>query len=246
MNSDLILWGLPGYIAYFIFQLSKPVRNRSGWDFVAQVALFSVICILLSNLSFSLFREIISKNCFLTLNSIWDNYFFDGKFKIILGAFYGVLLGVFTGRIWSRIWFQKGLSGFAKLLGGKDRDFEFSDTFFATCHSLMGKPVLLSLKTRKVYVGILFAATQDPNEVQRFIKITPIMSGNRDAGDLNVTFDTSYIFDFINEKEKNTPPKSRDILFPVSEISSLSGFDEELHKYFLEKGITKINWNKRV
>lgn len=239
MNTDLILWGLSGYIAYSIFQLSKPVRNRSGWDFVAQVAVFSVICILFTSLIISISKELIPKNYLETLNLFWDKYFFDGKFRILLGCFLGLLIGGTAGWSWSKRKFQKSLSGLVMALSGKNRDFEFSDIFFATCHSLLGKPILLSLKSRKIYVGILMAATQDPNETQRFLKITPFMSGNRDIADLTVTFNTSYII----EDEKNPFPKSRDILFPVSEISSFSGFDEELHHHFSKKGFTKVKWD---
>lgn len=238
MNTDLILWGLSGYITYSIFQLSKPVRNRSGWDFIAQVAVFSVICILFSNLIIFLLKEFIPKNFLETLNLFWDKYFFDGKFRILLGCFLGLLIGAFTGWLWSQKKFQKGFSGLVMALSGKKRDFEFSDIFFATCHSLLGKPILVSLKSRKIYVGILMAATQDPNETQRFLKITPIMSGNREAMDLTVTFDTSYIV----EGKKDIFPKSMDILFPVSEISSLSGFDEELHHHFSRIGFTKVKF----
>ncbi len=44
MGLDIILWGVAGYIAFFIFQITQPTRQRTGWDFFLQVAVFSLLC----------------------------------------------------------------------------------------------------------------------------------------------------------------------------------------------------------
>lgn len=56
------------------------------------------------------------------------------------------------------------------------------------------KPVLISLSTRKVYVGVAISLGE-PNEnegMDQEISIVPIMSGYRDNNNLNVIFDTDY------------------------------------------------------
>lgn len=244
MNSDLILWGLTGYISFFVFQLARPVRNRSGWDFVAQVAFFTVVCVFLTDLIILLVKSALPQDLIREYYEHLDKILFHGKFRIILGCLLGVLIGALAGYTMSRKYVLICLSSFSKMLSGKERHFEFADTFFATCHYLLGKPVFLSLKNKKVYVGILIAATQDPNELQRFIKITPLMSGYRDE-EHKVIFNTNYIFD-LNLNENKAPSADRDILLPVSEVFAFSGFDWKIHEHFVKTGSTQDEMSIRT
>ncbi len=238
MTLENILWGLSGYIAFLIFQLVKPSRNRSGWDFVLQVSLFSICSYALSQLLRALFLLVAPTQYTDTIRHFWYFIFPSKSIHFAVGLFVSVFVGGIIAFTWSK--YHNKLSKLSNFLGGKNRDFEFSDTFFATCHNLLGKLVLLTLKGGKVYVGVLTQATQDPNESMRFLKITPVLSGYRNKETFRVSFNTNYVFDIQNDDSSTVKPPARDILIPVAEISTMAEFDKDLHDQFVKIGITKI------
>jgi hypothetical protein len=48
MTPQFVLWGLPGFIAFYLLQSIKPSRAKGGWDFVVEVGLLSVVCFVIS------------------------------------------------------------------------------------------------------------------------------------------------------------------------------------------------------
>jgi len=85
------------------------------------------------------------------------------------------------------------------------------------------KPVLVSLKSRKVYVGTVNMISE-PNEKQGpnlEVSINPIMSGYRDKDSLRVLFTNDY---------SELDGVDTSIIFPMSEVSQASWFDMDTHK----------------
>ncbi|MGL5343634.1 MAG: hypothetical protein ACRC9O_03155 [Plesiomonas sp.] len=85
------------------------------------------------------------------------------------------------------------------------------------------KLVLVSLKSRKVYVGNVNTISE-PNEKQGpnlEISITPIMSGYRDKDTLRVLFSNDY---------NNLDDVDTSIIFPLSEVSHASWFNMDIHQ----------------
>ncbi|EOF9273776.1 hypothetical protein MBN81_001116 [Klebsiella pneumoniae] len=85
------------------------------------------------------------------------------------------------------------------------------------------RPVLVSLKCRKVYVGTVNMISE-PNEKQGpnlEISISPIMSGYRDKDTLRVLFSNDY-----NDLED----VDTSIIFPLSEVSHASWFNMDIHE----------------
>ncbi len=85
------------------------------------------------------------------------------------------------------------------------------------------RPVLVSLKSRKVYVGTVNMISE-PNEKQGpnlEISINPIMSGYREKDNLRVLFSNDY---------SNLNDIDTSVIFPLSEVSHASWFDMETHK----------------
>lgn len=84
-------------------------------------------------------------------------------------------------------------------------------------------PVLVSLKSRKVYVGTVNMISE-PNEKQGpnlEISIEPIMSGYRDKDNLRVLFSNDY---------NNLGDNDTSVIFPLSEVSHASWFDMDTHE----------------
>lgn len=85
------------------------------------------------------------------------------------------------------------------------------------------RPVLVSLKSRKVYVGTVNMISE-PNEKQGpnlEISINPIMSGYREKDNLRVLFSNDY---------SNLVNIDTSVIFPLSEVSHASWFDMETHE----------------
>lgn len=95
------------------------------------------------------------------------------------------------------------------------------------------KPILVTLSSRKVYVGIV-NGIQEPTESEgpnSYISIFPIMSGYRDKDTLSITFTNSYPSEVsvlsaaTADSKKVHKVVNMDILIKSDEISHLSWFD---------------------
>ncbi|EQB0138338.1 hypothetical protein ACYAD5_000281 [Enterobacter cloacae] len=85
------------------------------------------------------------------------------------------------------------------------------------------RPVLVSLKSRKLYVGVVNMISE-PNEKQGpnlEISISPIMSGYRDKDTLRVLFSNDY---------NDLDDIDTSIIFPLSEVSHASWFNIDIHE----------------
>ncbi|NCH53882.1 hypothetical protein [Cronobacter muytjensii] len=109
------------------------------------------------------------------------------------------------------------LNELGKLLSGGSLGQLFFDS------ATEDRPVLVSLKCRKIYVGTVNMISE-PNEKQGpnlEISISPIMSGYRDKDTLRVLFSNDY-----NDLED----VDTSIIFPISEVSHASWFNMDIHE----------------
>lgn len=97
-------------------------------------------------------------------------------------------------------------------------------------------PVLLTLGTGKIYVGY---ATQlfNPDIERKYLKILPVMSGYRDRTTLEARFTTDYEEVLARAKDHDSAfhdllDKDFEIVFPVSDIKSVSLFDARAYEEF--------------
>lgn len=235
MNSEYILWGIPAYIAFLIFQLARPVRNRSGWDFVASVSIFALTIYVATSLVFLGLKNVVSVELWNTISSFWKaNFPSQGSVRLFTGFLLSIPVGLIIGTVWSR--YNWILTEVGYWWTGKKKSYQFSDVFFATCHDLLGKPVLLTLNNSKVYVGVLLQATDDPNESARYIKMLPVMSGYRIKDSGQVIFDT----DYVGKTQDSNDLPNRDLLVSMSAVVTLARFDKQLHDWFVDTGRTVI------
>lgn len=243
MSPQNILWGLAGFVAFLIFQLVRPVRNRSGWDFVVQLAFFAAASFLVAKGLIAGFRWMFPSEANAAIG-FWRKHFTSIPGLLALGILLAApITGVAMGWAWRRC--HSYVSWLARVLGGRERNFEFPDTFFKMTHELLGEMTLLSTKSGKVYVGVLNEVTSDPNEPARFIRISPVMSGYRRKDDFKVVFNTNYVVEIqevdgekVEQTVKDVP--NRDLLMPMSEVISLAHFDPTLHEKFVAANITLV------
>ncbi|EPQ5852827.1 TPA: hypothetical protein ACMEW2_000320 [Klebsiella pneumoniae] len=116
------------------------------------------------------------------------------------------------------------------------------------------KSILVTLSSRKVYVGIV-NGIQEPTESEApnsYISIFPIMSGYRDKDTLSITFTNSYPSEVSVSSAATADSKkihkiaNMDILIKSDEISHLSWFDfavfDEVNGSF-EQGVIDLRTN---
>lgn len=226
MTPDFILWGLPGFIAYYLLSSIKPSRAKGGWDFVVEVGLLSLVCFVISH-ALLYYTRWLAPGFVAWARPYWPSEY---PKDLAIGLFPAAELLGLTLAITTRQRAQL-LSYFCKLVVGEERNFNFTDIFFATCHELLGQLVFLTLTSRKVYVGVLVAATEDPNEPNRFLSLVPVLSGYRDESDLSVAFTTLYDTD-----DDHTQP----LLIRADTIVTFGGFDEKRFNKLADSGDIKV------
>lgn len=232
MQPEFLLWGIPGYIAFLVFQLARPVRNRSGWDFVAQTSLFALAIYVVSRCLIAVASTHYPLLVSTTASFVKQVIPSDISAPLGLGLLCSVPTGIIIGVLW-RVTNRLFSLIFGWLFGIR-RDYRFTDTFFATCSQLVSELVMLSMDNEKVYVGILIEASDDPNESSRFLKLAPIMSGYRKEPEKRVVFNTDYV------GAGNEPDQRRDMLISVQKVVTIAQFDPALHQHFFETGMVGI------
>jgi hypothetical protein len=96
-----------------------------------------------------------------------------------------------------------------------------------------GMPISLSLKSGKVYVGFI-AATIDPKEKRKDIRILPLLSGFRRPDDKTFEFTTNYqrIYRLREDELSHLALDDFEIVFPLSEVQSINLFDLRAYSMF--------------
>ena len=238
MTSQFILWGLPGFVAYYFLQAVKPGRTKSGWDFVVEVGLLAIMCYVAAN------ATIYYGAWFFPGLTRWGHLYWprEYSFALALGLFpISEIVGISLakgGRVRAG-WMSK----YHQWTTGKPRNFEFPDVWFATCDELLGEMALFTLKSGKVYVGILQAATQDPNETKRYLRVIPVLSGYRKSETLLVAYTTFYDPAADPNHHPTADPNhdpaadpKRAFLIPADEVVTMAPFDFERLRHFLTVG----------
>jgi hypothetical protein len=153
--------------------------------------------------------------------------------KVLIGSFFTIpisFVGAFLDNICRDN--QKSLQRI------RDRDSGALEKFLAECGTKF-QTVLITLSSRKVYVGIVHEIPIECGEVEHF-SILPILSGYRDKDSLTVKFTTNYYVYYENQLDDDGEPKSGfgaaldDFIevIPVSKLDHVGRFDIDTYKNF--------------
>ncbi|GIU45773.1 hypothetical protein [Shewanella algidipiscicola] len=98
--------------------------------------------------------------------------------------------------------------------------------------------VLITLASRKVYVGLVHEIPIEAGEVEHFT-ILPMLSGYRDKDRLTVKFTTNYFVHYENQLDDAGDPRDEGVclddfieVIPVSEMVHIGRFDIDTYKNF--------------
>lgn len=155
--------------------------------------------------------------------------------KLILGSGLAVCLARFTSFVENKIRSDEESRKFVHMV--KSPALE---KFLFECGSNL-QTVLITLGSRKVYVGMVNDIPIESGEVEHFT-ILPILSGYRDKDKLTVTFTTNYYLHYKNNLDGNGDPLDGTgaclddfiEMIPVSEIAHLGRFDIDTYKEFIK------------
>lgn len=111
------------------------------------------------------------------------------------------------------------------------------------------RTVLITLSSRKVYVGIVHDISIESGEVEHFT-ILPILSGYRDKDTLTVKFTTNYYLHYEQHLDENGNPLDGNgssfddfiEMISVSKIDHLGSFDIDTYKKFSDLTLNPLNW----
>jgi hypothetical protein len=202
MSEQLLIWILPGYFGYLTFSGFRVNHPIHKGNWDFVIQL-SV---------FSAFSYWISQ-LILTLESNKVSITF-----IALSTFFSILLGFISALAHNFLLIKKMIPNPFDLYTQNFMDW-------------VGKPILLVLKSNKIYVGLLLdydRTSRGENISDRTLTILPIKSGHRHKETFAVTYTNSYESEAI--KEHGTP-----ILIPIREIESMRLFQISLDSHFSNK-----------
>lgn len=102
------------------------------------------------------------------------------------------------------------------------------DIFFINCIKWENKPVILSLKNDKAYIGILLKYPENPKSKYetQMISILPLISGGREQHTKQVAWKVHY---------PQIQEDSFEVMIPRSEIVTFGKFNKNIFKHFTKK-----------
>ena len=108
------------------------------------------------------------------------------------------------------------------------------DNFYKKCVEWENEEILLTLKNRKAYYGILWKYPENPESrhESQTISIVPCISGYRDETTKKVIWNTYY-----PEYENKTNLKDRELIIPRSEIITFGKFNKKVFNHFYKESI---------
>jgi hypothetical protein len=141
-------------------------------------------------------------------------------YSLLLGASCGVLANTFTPLAWS---LRRSVRGFDQLL---------------LRAYLEGFPVSLTLRTSKVYIGLV-GAIPNPTRESVVVTLSPILSGNRDAeGRLTITTDYEAVYSTLSAgraAQSGLPADCQsplELLIRADEIVTATRFSAAIYREF--------------
>jgi hypothetical protein len=206
MDKQLLLFIVPGFITYKVFiNFTKGLPNHTGgWDFVMAVLPLSYICEMIARRYYNFSME---NNLYtVTSNNIIAYVVTPLIVGLILAFAYQYLI---------------------------EREIVKSpfDLLTRECRNLFNKGVMLTMKNRKVYIGLLIDfdfGYEGSDQKNRVIQILPLRSGYRTEEDLSVEYNVRY----------DNPRLKKDvdhIFLPLDEVDSIRPYNKRLFRHFQSK-----------
>ncbi len=101
--------------------------------------------------------------------------------------------------------------------------------------------VLITLSSRKIYVGILHNMSLGDREIE-YLVILPVLSGYRDKDKLTVSFTTNYYFHYAQNLDDNGEPINGNgaslndfvEIIPVTQVTHIGSFNLKTYKQFIK------------
>jgi hypothetical protein len=155
---------------------------------------------------------------------------------VALVCVYALLFGIFAPRILNRAaaWLSQARRGRDTRVVANLAAITDPLESLLSRSLLNGEAIQVTLSTGKVYVGYVLEAP-DPDLPTKFIKLQPLMSGQRGA-DGQVDYNTFYD-EILSEYESNPATKAALDTFqqvvPVDKVVTVSGFNLDAYVHFL-------------
>ena len=196
-----ILWVIPGVVFIHFYNKRRPSGslNLSGWSYIFSLVIIAIL------LWLPIFN-IISRQTHISEG--WQSFLIS-----IISGFFAYLLALIST---SSSWLTKNIF------------LPVYDVFFINCVNWLEKPVIVSLKNDKIYIGVLIKYPANPKSKYetQMISIYPLRSGGRDQNAKEVVWGERYPTDIKGHCE---------IIIPRSEIVTFGVFNEETFNYFYKK-----------
>ena len=211
-----IFWVIPGVVFVSIYNRRRPWRaiNLSGWPYIFTLVLIAALTWFPAE--WIMFKSLCSGEEACSFIEICSK-------KIPVSVFSQKLIILLMSVIFSIILF---LLVQAEWIGKMILPVVYN-YFYTKCIEWKRKPILLTLKNGKAYIGILWAYPDNPRDryESQTISIIPMQSGYRENEKKRIIWTTYY-----PHEEPNF--QGVEIIIPRSEIMTFRKFNLSVYKHF--------------
>lgn len=246
--AELAIWLVPGYLAMLLYP--RLIRSEQNFEWFFQAASFGILSYAVSRTLAFAWRHTIgllpARSSWLAEPAFaawWSSHFpFPNSglwtIAVIASPFVAAIAAVGSNLF---AYAKRPLALLAESLLSRPYDI-----FLFRCSQLAKQLVIVGLESGKVYVGFLTDFTTNPDEPERYIEISPIMSGRRKSEDGLLEFNTPYITSSTKPTESELDDevaKRHAILIPVKKITTFAPFDVELYEWSKQHGLVTVTFN---
>lgn len=233
---------LGGFLFLVIIRPSVPSLQRlEGYNLLLPIVCFGVIADLLSSLLIYGYAKSISENVAFITEIPFFQYFKDLELDTAAySATHLLSVPVSLTLAFALKYVLKRFDQTQWLRNYVQDDGSQLEVFLIDAQ-LRDKMISITLKNRKVYVGLVVESEfsrEKGNEEDYYLKILPTLSGYRDPNSLKVVFTTRYSDKWTNKDLlKRTKLKVSDfeILISGTEVMTISKFDYTVYQNFDEQ-----------
>lgn len=221
MTLDWLLWSIPAVFTQFFLRQARQknfiTRSLSTWEYVFELVPLSVFSFALSGFGLAVISKLVCPPQYEMFRAEWVAFCsYPYSFRIVLSS----ALSPLTAK----------LVGIALGVAGRIFSSRNTDPNILT----KGDLVFATLKSRKVYVGMLLGKVERDHLGMDIINLVPIMSGHRDEKH-NVIYNTKYPA-VLSEDRKFI------IHIATSEVATIARFDHDIHKEFVRQKRTRTRF----
>ena len=224
LDLQSILWIIPGSLFIYLYNKRRPLKhdvaiNLSGWPLISVLTVIAALTWLPAELTSHKIFELLKEWNWIEPLFVWCSRIVSNAEPDLIQKIQTLLIAVvFTFALLLLV----QIGSIARIIFPT-----VNDNFHKKCVEWKKQAIILTLKSGKVYVGILWKYPESPKlrYESQTVSIIPIQSGYRETEKKQVQWTTNY---------PDPKDPTMETIIPRQEILTFGKFNKTLHKWFEE------------